>query len=151
VTHAFIESVRGSVEYSVASARWVDRPPAADAAMFARWVPAAMRRPRERVQNLTTSVEAEMPFTLTRLAVLCKLNDSFVVGDGRQAGPGLGARFDVQVTQGLAFMKVRESQWEMLVAVRSLFREALTDGSTFDELLVVRPPKRLVGGITVKF
>jgi hypothetical protein len=151
VTHALIENVRGSVEYSVASARWVGRPPAADAAVFARWVPAAMRRPRERVQNLTTSVETEMPFTLTRLAVLCKVNDSFVVGDGRQASPGLGARFDVQITQGLAFMKVRESQWEMLVAVRSLFREALTDGSTFDELLVVRPPKRLVGGITVKF
>jgi hypothetical protein len=39
----------------------------------------------------------------------------------------------------------------MLVAVRNLFRESFTEISIYDELLVARPPKRLVGGITVKF
>jgi hypothetical protein len=39
----------------------------------------------------------------------------------------------------------------MLVAVRNLFRESFSETSVYDELLVVRPPKRLVGGITVRF
>ena len=32
-----------------------------------------------------------------------------------------------------------------------LFHESLTEASIYDELLVARPPKRLIGGITVKF
>jgi hypothetical protein len=35
--------------------------------------------------------------------------------------------------------------------VRNLFRADLIDSSVYDELLVVRPPKRVVGGVTVKF
>jgi hypothetical protein len=39
----------------------------------------------------------------------------------------------------------------MLVAVRSLFRDELLDASVYDELLVMRSPKRVVGGVTVRF
>jgi hypothetical protein len=39
----------------------------------------------------------------------------------------------------------------MLVAVRNFFHERTADQSIYDELLVVRPPKRLVGGITMMF
>jgi hypothetical protein len=39
----------------------------------------------------------------------------------------------------------------MLVGVRNVFHESLAGTSIYDELLVVRPPKRLVGGLTVKF
>jgi hypothetical protein len=39
----------------------------------------------------------------------------------------------------------------MLVAVRNFFRETVSDQSIYDELLVVRPPKRIVGGLTLKF
>jgi hypothetical protein len=35
--------------------------------------------------------------------------------------------------------------------VRNLFRETAAETSVYDELLVARPPKRLVGGITVRF
>ena len=31
------------------------------------------------------------------------------------------------------------------------FRELAGDSSVYDELLVVRPPKRVVGGVTVRF
>ena len=48
-------------------------------------------------------------------------------------------------------MNFRTSQWEMLVGVRNLFHESLANTSVYDELLVVRPPKRVVGGLTVKF
>ena len=36
------------------------------------------------------------------------------------------------------------------VAVRNFFRETTADQSIYDELLVVRPPKRIVGGLTLK-
>ena len=39
----------------------------------------------------------------------------------------------------------------MLVAVRNFFRDAGFDQSIYDELLVVRPPKRVVGGLTLSF
>jgi len=48
-------------------------------------------------------------------------------------------------------MKFHTSQWEMLVGVRNLFHDSLANTSAYDELLVVRPPKRIVGGLTVKF
>jgi hypothetical protein len=35
--------------------------------------------------------------------------------------------------------------------VRNSFHEAAVDASVFDELLVARPPKRIVGGLTLRF
>jgi len=39
----------------------------------------------------------------------------------------------------------------VLVCVRNLFRDPNDPGSIYDELLVVRPPKRVVGGFLVRF
>ena len=69
----------------------------------------------------------------------------------RPPAPALDARFDVQVRQSLPFMDFSSAKWEMLVAVRNFFRETAPDQSIYDELLVVRPPKRIVGGLTLKF
>ena len=71
--------------------------------------------------------------------------------DRADDAPAFGARFDLQVNQALPFMNFGASQWEMLVGVRNLFHESLANASVYDELLVVRPPKRIVGGLTVKF
>jgi hypothetical protein len=79
------------------------------------------------------------------------LNNAFVLGEGSASHPGVDGRFDLQVNQSLPFMNFSTSQWEMLIAVRSLFHESLANASAYDELLVVRPPKRIVGGLTVKF
>ena len=57
----------------------------------------------------------------------------------------------MQLTQALPFFGGAGGEREMLVAVRSLFRDELVDASVYDELLVVRPPKRVVGGVTVRF
>ena len=48
-------------------------------------------------------------------------------------------------------MNFSNARWEMLIAVRNFFREAGTEQSVYDELLVVRPPKRVVGGVTLRF
>src|SRR5206468_12228621 len=51
----------------------------------------------------------------------------------------------------LPFMDFSTAKWEMLIGVRNFFRDAAPDQSVYDELLVVRPPKRIVGGLTLKF
>ena len=89
--------------------------------------------------------------TATRVVVLYKLNNAFASRRPRARRAGFDARFDLQVNQALPFMNFRTSQWEMLVGVRNLFHESLANASAYDELLVVRPPKRIVGGLTVKF
>ena len=57
----------------------------------------------------------------------------------------------MQVRQSLPFMNFSNARWEMLLAVRNFFRESAADQSVYDELLVVRPPKRVVGGVTLHF
>ena len=148
-THALFENVRGWVDYSLANATWQSHATPVEYAVLTRWVPSAVRS-NERIHDVTTSLQAEIPMTATRVVVLYKLNSAFASNSATGA-PGLDARFDLQVNQALPFMNFRESQWEMLVGVRNLFHESLTSASAYDELLVVRPPKRVVGGLTIKF
>jgi hypothetical protein len=152
-THALAENIRGSVDYSVATADWIGRSAPVEYEVLARWVPSVVRPNRERIHDVTTSLETEIPYSATRVVVLYKLNNAFAAADRsvRADAPAFGSRFDLRVTQALPFMNFRASQWEMLVGVRNLFHESLANHSTYDELLVVRPPKRLVGGLTVKF
>jgi hypothetical protein len=56
----------------------------------------------------------------------------------------------MQLRQGLPFMGGM-GDWEILLGVRSLFRPTLDDRSMYDELLVVRAPKRLIGGLQIRF
>jgi hypothetical protein len=150
-THALAENIRGSVDYSIASANWTNRAEPVEYAVLTRWIPSAVRPLNERIHDVTTSLETEIPQSSTRVVVLYKLNNSFASPDRSTTTPAFGARFDLQVNQSLPFMNFRASQWEMLIGVRNLFHESLANTSAYDELLVVRPPKRLVGGLTVKF
>ena len=151
LTHALSSNVRGSLDYSVATADWTDQPAPVEYAMLTRFVPSVIRQSGERIHDLTTSLEAEVPYSATRVVVLYKLNNAFATGTRESDAPALASRFDLRVTQALPFLNFRTSQWEMLVGVRNLFHESLTNASVYDELLVVRPPKRVVGGLTVKF
>ena len=103
----------------------------------------------ERFHDLTASVDSTVPVTDTHVFFVYKVNSRFAAVTA--AAPRAGARFDVQLNQALPFLNFAGAEWEMLVAVRSLFREELLDASVYDELLVVRPPKRVVGGVTVRF
>jgi outer membrane receptor protein involved in Fe transport len=150
-THALAENIRGSVDYSMATANWTDPAAPVEYAVLARWVPSAIRPATERIHDITTSLETEIPYSATRVVVLYKLNNAFAASDRNAVAPAFGARFDLQVNQALPFMKFHTSQWEMLVGVRNLFHDSLASTSAYDELLVVRPPKRIVGGLTVKF
>jgi hypothetical protein len=85
--------------------------------------------------------------------VLYRVSNGFAQprDESRPEAPQLGSRFDVQVRQSLPFLNFTNARWEMLVAVRDFFHETSADQAVYDELLVVRPPKRIVGGVTLHF
>jgi hypothetical protein len=114
---------------------------------LSRLAPAVLRD-AETIRTVTASVQGIVPVTLTRVLVMYRVSNAFA---DRMTAPGTGTRFDVQVNQSLPFLNFRGAQWEMLIAVRNAFREDMFDGSVYDELLVVRPPKRMLGGVTVRF
>ena len=142
------QRVHGMIDYSVSRANWISR---GDMAAIAVWAPAAVRPQSEDVHDLTTSLETEVPRTATRVFVLYKVNSAFARGvDPTQRS--LDYRFDVQVNQALPFMPFSgTARWEVLVGLRNMFRDPNEPGSIYDELLVVRPPKRVVGGVLIRF
>jgi hypothetical protein len=138
--------VQGSIEYTMTRAEWSER---GDGAYMLVVAPSAVRPRLDHLQNLSTAIEANVPETSTRILVICRL-----INAGPSAGTDRAAydsRFDVQVHQSLPFMDFSTARWEMLLAVRNTFHEATIDSSVYDELLVVRPPKRVVGGLTLRF
>ena len=144
VRAAIASRVHGSVEYTVTRARWTSGGDAVYAMLLA---PSAVNAETNRIHNVATSVETEVPETATHVLFLYRVSNAFA-GSERQS---LDARFDMQVRQSLPFLDFSSAKWEMLVAVRNFFRDAAPDQSMYDELLVVRPPKRIVGGLSVKF
>jgi hypothetical protein len=154
VSHTLSSSLRGSIEYSLASAQWVGGPPAADGTLLARVTPSLLPGEgagRQQIHDVLTSLETEVPQTATRLVVFYRFNTAFVNAEDGSTDGGLDGRFELQVNQSLPFMSFMHSQWEMLVAVRNMFHEMTPGASVYDEILVVRPPKRIVGGLTVRF
>jgi hypothetical protein len=139
--------VRGSVDYSVTSAQWVNGPGGEGSAWFGGASPAEATR----VHDVTTSVETAISQTSTHVYVLYKLNSGFARQTPEAQEPGFAARFDIQVNQALPFMDFTSADWEVLVAVCNLFRDAVGERSIYDELLVIRPPKRILGGVRVRF
>jgi hypothetical protein len=139
--------VRGSIDYSVTRARWLER---GDMADIARWAPAAIRYATEDLHDVTTSVATDIPETATRVFVYYKLNTGYTKSDTSLLRAGLDGRFDVQINQALPFA-LGGTQWEVLLGLRNLFRDPNDPASVYDELLVVKPPKRVVGGFLVRF
>ena len=148
VTHNLSPYVKGRVDYSLVSTTW-QTSTGADRAALAAHAPRALREPHERLHDVTTTIEAEVPQTSTRFYVLYRLNSGFA-GDPAALQSADG-RFDMQLRQGLPFMSGMKGDWEMLLGVRSLFRTTVEDRSIYDELLVVRAPKRVIGGLQLRF
>lgn len=138
--------IRGSLEYSRTTAHWLSR---GDIAAIASWAPGAVRDTNDELHDITTSIETDIPETSTRVFVLYKVNTGYTRGSETLA-PGLDGRFDVQVNQALP-VTLAGTKWEVLFGFRNLFRDPGEAGSVYDELLVVRPPTRVVGGVLVKF
>ena len=92
--------------------------------------------------------------TDTRVAAYCRLNS---LRPGRRRprmrpfSPRSPTRFDVQLTQGLRFLQsLTRAEWEVLLSVRNLSYET-SEAGALDELAVLHPPNRVLGGVSVRF
>jgi Carboxypeptidase regulatory-like domain/TonB dependent receptor-like, beta-barrel len=142
--------VSGSVDYTFSHGRWNSF---GEISQGRPWLANLVREQDEDIHDLTTSVQTAIPETATRVFVLYKLNSAYArrsLASTEPGGAGLDGRFDVQVNQALPF-GLGSTKWEVLVGVRNLFRDPNDPASIYDELLVVRPPKRVVGGFLVRF
>jgi outer membrane receptor protein involved in Fe transport len=149
VASATTRRLRGSVDYTLTRAHWA--PDAVAAARVERLSPSALRGVREDVHDLSMTGEADIQETATRVFFYYRVSTGYAQGDDA-VQPAIGGRFDLQVKQGLPFIPLRGSEWQLLVGIRDLFRDPLDcSSSIYDELLVVRPPKRVIGGVQVKF
>ncbi|MDR1989934.1 MAG: TonB-dependent receptor, partial [Acidobacteriaceae bacterium] len=140
------DRVHGEIEYSFAQA---SLSAGRDSRYLLVLAPSTVRDKAENIHSVQGRVETDVPETSTRVLVLYRVSTGFAKADTDRSG--IDSRFDVQVRQSLPFMNFSNARWEMLVAVRNFFREAATDQAIYDELLVVKPPKRVVGGVTMRF
>jgi hypothetical protein len=137
----------GSVDYTLTHGQWNSF---GELGQARPWI-ARLTRPRdEDIHDVTTSIRTDIPETATRVFVLYKLNSGYARRSGSLSETGLDGRFDVQVNQALPF-GLGSTKWEVLIGIRNLFRDPNDPASIYDELLVVRPPKRVVGGFLVRF
>ena len=137
--------VAGRVEYSQMRGEWnvLGRTRG-----LRRSVPSVLRPDLERVHDLVAELEASIR-PGTRLTVLYRVSSAY--SDGGERRPRPGGRFDVELHQGLPYHPGAGSQLELIFAVRTLFRDGRERASFYDELLTVRPPLRLMGGIQLRF
>ena len=149
VSHLLAGRVRGTVDYSLTHAEWA---PWAASGLSPQTL-AVVRTGSERFHDVTTSVETEIPETATRVLLLYRVNTAFSRADatGQALASGFDDRFALRVSQTLPFSPIEGSEWEVLIDVRNLFREQVAGASVYDELLVVNPPKQIVGGLVVRF
>ena len=138
--------LQGSVQYSRTDARWSGQ----GNELLRAVAPAAIRPEREELHDLTTALTADIRETATRVFVVWKVNTGYVTPGALPEEGGVGSRFGLQVNQALP-MAFAGTRWEVLVGLRNLFRDPADLASVYDELLVLRPPKRLVGGFLVRF
>jgi hypothetical protein len=141
--------VRGEVEYTVTTAYWLpDSNPAIAGAP--RGMRSAATGWSENVHDVQTSIEARIPQTATRFSAKYRVNSAFWDGSPDPLSHP-NTRFNVRVNQSLPFLRFSNADWEMLLDIRNTFREADAASSIYDEALALRAPKRIVGGLLVKF
>jgi hypothetical protein len=102
--------------------------------------------------DVTARVETFIQGTDTRLVAFYRLNRlSPETAHRFEAEPVRNMRYEVQLSQGLPFLgSLTRADWDVLVAVRNLFYET-AEGAVLDEMAVSHPPRRVLGGISVRF
>jgi hypothetical protein len=140
--------IRGTIEYTVAEGYW-DSSSDMTIARAVRSIPTAAT---ERIHDLQTSIEATIPQTSTRVFARYRVNTGFWSGEPDAAmRSSANARFNVRVNQSLPFLRFSNADWEALVDIRNMFRDLEADSSIYDEIFAIRAPKRIVGGLQVRF
>jgi hypothetical protein len=137
---------RARATYSLGNAEWTAGP---DTPALARVAPSLVRPDRERVQSLTSAIDLTVPRTTTLVTVAIRAESAGAwSGDGPRV---FDRRFDVRVRQALPYQPIRGGHVDLVFEVRNLLRDLDDGGSFYDELFTVAPPRRIVGGVQVRF
>jgi hypothetical protein len=148
MTHEVPGYLRGTIEYTASTAYW---DPASDMTIT-RAVRSLPLSSSERVHDLQTAIEATIPQTATRVSAIYRMNTAFWSSEpDAWMRTSANTRFNVRVNQSLPFMRFSNADWEALVDIRNMFREVDVDSSIYDEAFAIRAPKRIVGGLMVRF
>ncbi len=110
--------------------------------------------PDEEIHDLTTQVATSIDRTQTRVQAAYRFISHPIFAPGGQGfavGSKLDSRFNIQVYQLLPFVGWDGTSWEVMVAVRNLFYEDFESASFLDEMAVIHAPRRVLGGVTVRF
>jgi hypothetical protein len=137
-------AVHGAVGYSYGKAEALPTPLMAS----------PFRPSDEDIHDVTTTLATSIDRTRTQLYAAYRLirHPSFEGGrPGFGAGASVDSRFNLEVVQLLPFVGWDATRWELMVAIRNLFYEDLESASMLDEIAVVDSPRRLLGGVTVRF
>lgn len=143
VGRRFGDHVNGQVTYTYGRA-WRDHgaQPMVD---LASTVPLVTFREGD-FHDVVARVETVIDGTDTRVVALYRLNQLGGLETASNA-----RRFDVQLSQGLPFLgALTRADWDVLFSIRNLYYEA-GEGAILDEHAVSNPPKRVLGGIAVRF
>lgn len=102
--------------------------------------------------DLVARLEAVIERSDTKVSVYYRLNRLSPDADNPTVlGTVQNSRFDVQLSQGLPYLgSLTRADWDVLVAFRNVFYET-NEGGSLDELAVLNPPTRVLGGIAVSF
>ena len=139
IARRFGDVVQGSMTYTYGHS-WRPEAVAADPMLAFR---------QADFHDVAARVETMIEGTDTRVIAFCRVNR--LASSEFRPGGVINTRFDVQVSQGLPFLgAITRADWDVLVAVRNLFYEA-SEGGILDEMAVAHPPKRVLGGISVRF
>jgi hypothetical protein len=108
----------------------------------------------EEIHDVTTAVATSIVRTRTRLTARYRFvsHPTFAASrDGFAPGTTQDSRFNIQVFQALPFAGWNGTSWELMVAVRNLFYGDVENTSVLDEISVIDAPRRVLGGVTVRF
>ncbi len=106
------------------------------------------------IHDVTTTLGTSIDSTQTRLQAAYRVIYHPGLLPGTESSPNRSSvdrRFSVQVFQLLPFAGWNGTQWELMVAVRNLFYDDIQKASILDELSVIDAPRRVLGGVTVRF
>lgn len=134
--------------YSLGDAEWT---PGIDGLALARVAPALVRSDRERVQSLTSAIDLTVPRTTTLITVAVRTESADGWTNDAATPRVFDHRFDVRLRQTLPYQPIRGGHLDLVFEVRNLLRDLDDAGSLYDELFTVAPPRRIVGGVQVRF
>ena len=141
------ENVQAAIEYASGDARWS---PTKLAGALRRSAPELARRGRDRVSDLKASADVTMPRTSTRIAIVYRLNRAERRESGMATDRIGDGRFHLEVAQRLPYQPIGAGLLNLLFTFRTFVHDE-DGGSLYDEVLTLRPPTRLTGGLQVRF